>query len=218
VVWLTLLLGLMAADESPPKPPAARLQVEASEPQQELDAPEDESRAELAKVRRIYVDVLTGGESAQQIRDMIMTSLHLSKQFIITEEEGRADAVLKGAGSDEVFTDVFNSSESLNAHTQVGNSNDTSSQRYTSNRSSHSAGMGIGENESRHTEERQHEAIATVRLVNKNGDLIWSTTQESKGAKFLGASADVADKIAKRLATDYRIAKNLKPQTVSPAH
>ncbi len=67
--------------------------------------------------------------------------------------------------------------------------------------------MSIGENESRRTEERKHEAIATVRLVSKDGDVIWSATAESMGGKFLGASADVADKIAKRLVTDYKAAK-----------
>jgi hypothetical protein len=44
--------------------------------------------------------------------------------------------------------------------------------------------------------------MATVRLVNKDGDVMWSTTQESNGAKFRGASADVADKITKQLAAD----------------
>jgi hypothetical protein len=33
--------------------------------------------------------------------------------------------------------------------------------------------------------------------------VIWSTTQESSGAKFRGASADVADKITKQLEADY---------------
>ena len=50
---------------------------------------------------------------------------------------------------------------------------------------------------------RKHEAIATVRLVNKDGDVIWSTIQESNGAKFRGASADVADKIARQLTIDW---------------
>ena len=51
--------------------------------------------------------------------------------------------------------------------------------------------------------ERRHEAMATVRLVNKDGDVIWSTTQESTGARFRGASADVADKITRQLLADY---------------
>ncbi len=65
-----------------------------------------------------------------------------------------------------------------------------------------SLSAGVGENESTKIKERKHEAMATVRLVNKDGDVMWSTTQESNGAKFRGASADVADKITKQLAAD----------------
>jgi hypothetical protein len=61
------------------------------------------------------------------------------------------------------------------------------------------ASTGIGDRESTDIRERKHEAMATVRLVNKDGDILWSTTQESGGAKFRGASADVADKIARAL-------------------
>ena len=50
--------------------------------------------------------------------------------------------------------------------------------------------------------ERKHEVLATVRLVNKDGDVLWSTTQESNGAFSHGASADVAEKIAKQLVAE----------------
>src|SRR5580698_7653109 len=169
--------------------------------------PEEEAAEHLSKVRRIYIAVLTGGDAALQIRDLLMTSLHNSKQFIITEEEDKADAVLKGAGDDDVFTDTFQSSDGLNAHTQIGSGSSEGLRNYSSSSSNHSGGVTIGENESQRTEERKHEAIATVRLVAKDGDVIWSATAESLGGKFRGASADVADKIAKRLVTDYKAAK-----------
>ena len=57
---------------------------------------------------------------------------------------------------------------------------------YSSSSSNHSGAVSIGENDSRRTEERKHEAIATVRLVSKDGDVIWSATAESLGAKFHG--------------------------------
>jgi hypothetical protein len=170
-------------------------------------SPEDEAAQQLSKVRRIYIAVLTGGDDALQIRDLLMTSLHNSKQFIITEDEDKADAVLKGAGDDETFTDTFQSSEGINAHTQIGNSSSEGLRNYSTSSSNHSGGLTIGENESARTEERKHEAIATVRLVAKDGDVIWSATAESMGGKFMGASADVADKISKRLVTDYKAAK-----------
>ena len=43
------------------------------------------------------------------------------------------------------------------------------------------------------------DARITVRLVDPDGDVIWSTTQESRGAKYKGASADAAEKVAKQL-------------------
>jgi hypothetical protein len=64
--------------------------------------------------------------------------------------------------------------------------------------------VGVGDSDSVSIHERKHEAMATVRLVNKQGDVIWSTTQESNGAKFKGASADVADKITRQLVDDYQ--------------
>ena len=77
----------------------------------------------------------------------------------------------------------------------------------TSSRSARSLGSGIGGDESSNIKERRHEALATIRLVSKDGDVLWSTTQESKGAKFHGASADVAEKIAKQLIAEYERAK-----------
>ena len=169
--------------------------------------PEEDSSVQLTKVRRIFVDSLTGGNSAMKIRDLLMSSLQASKLFIITEDEERADAFLKGAADDTTFTDQFASSEGINAHANVTTPGSQSTGSRYSSRTV--AGLGIGENESRKSEERKHEEIATVRLVNKQGDVIWSTTQESLGGKFLGAAADVADKVAKRLAADFRSANKL---------
>ena len=61
--------------------------------------------------------------------------------------------------------------------------------------------MGI--NESSHSTELIDEARLAVRLVmRETGDVIWSTTQESKGAKYKGANADAADKVVKQLLRD----------------
>lgn len=176
-------------------------------PYLEEQTPEQEAAEHLSKVRRIYIAILTGGDAALQIRDLLMTSLHNSKQFVITEDEDKADATLKGAGDDDVFTDTFQSTEGIDAHSQISSGSSQGLRNYANSSSSHSGGLSIGENDSRRTEERKHEAIATVRLVGKDGDVIWSATAESLGAKFMGASADVADKIAKRLVTDYKAAK-----------
>jgi hypothetical protein len=183
-----------------------RLQVERLKIQDETPAAHD-----LTAVRRIYVDVLTGGESAVRIRDMLMASLQKTGLFVVTENQDRADAILKGAADDKTFTDRFHSSDSLDMHTNVGSSDRSSETRYYEEGESHSAGLGIGESESTNIEERKHEAVAAVRLVNRDGDVIWSATEESLGGKFLGSSADVADKIARRITADYRRLQSAPP-------
>jgi len=170
----------------------------------------DDLSDQLPKIKRVFVDRLTGGETAAQMRDLIITALQNSKLFVVTENQERADAFLRGAAEDLIYTDQFKTSENVSMR---GNSSDSegvsSDSRYNgasggnSSRSARSNGSSIGGGESSEVKERKHEALATVRLVNKDGDVLWSTTQESGGAKFHGASADVAEKIAKQLMAEY---------------
>ena len=76
----------------------------------------DDVLAQMAGVKRVYVDRLTGGETAAQMRDLIISSLQGAKLFVVTENTDRADAFLRGAAEDLVYTDNFQSSEGVNAH------------------------------------------------------------------------------------------------------
>lgn len=168
---------------------------------------EEDNLSQLLTVKRVFVDRLGGGETANQVRDMLIASLLATKLFAITENQERADAFLRGSAEDLVFTDTFQSSESLNGSVRIGSNNTSSAKTSTSTLRSPGITTSIGENESSHTAERKHEATAAVRLVKKDGDVIWSTTQESLGAKFRGASADVADKVARQLLADFERAR-----------
>src|SRR5579872_3282454 len=77
---------------------------------------------QLLNVRRVYVDRLTGGETAAQMRDILISSLAASELFIVTENQEHADTILRGAAEDLVFTDVHQSSDSINAHANLGTS------------------------------------------------------------------------------------------------
>jgi len=164
----------------------------------------DASLRQLLTIRRVYVDRLTGGETAAQMRDILISGLENTKLFILTENQERADVVLKGAAEDLVFTESFGSSDSINARVNAG------AGRSSSRSAGPYGGIGAGESESEHSTERRHEAVAAVRLVNKEGDVIWSTTQESLGARFRGASVDVAEKITGKLKEDFERARKLK--------
>jgi hypothetical protein len=191
-----------AAGEAPAASAVVRSQMAVAESPEELPG-------QLLGVKRLFVDRLTGGETALQMRDLILSSLQGAKLFILTENPDRADAFLRGAAEDLIYTDVFQSSDGINAHVGGGeNESSSTSTRFNgagggaSRSSGRNLNATIGEHESLSERERKHEALATVRIVNKDGDVIWSTTQESNGAKFRGASADVADKITRQLSDD----------------
>ena len=197
MIWPPVLLATLGMSTVTAETPPSALAIEES------------SLKQLLQIRRVYVDRLTGGETAAQMRDILLSSLETTNLFVVTENPERADATLKGAAEDLVFTDVHTSSDSINGHTSLGTG------RNTRNTTGLNAGFGIGESESEHSTERRHEAVAAVRLVNKDGDVIWATTQESLGAKFRGASTDVADKITTRLKADFARARMLPPSTIT---
>ena len=192
MIWLAILgLALNASLAAEAPTAAAPAQVE------------EMGLRQLLSIARVYVDRLTGGETAAQFRDILISSLDGAKLFVLTENQDRADVILRGAAEDLVFTDVHTTSDSVSARANLAIGRTGGAGR------SPSAGIGVGESESDHSTDRRHEAIAAVRLINKDGDVIWSTTQESLGAKFRGASADVADKITGRLKEDYDKARKL---------
>jgi hypothetical protein len=182
------ICGLAIAADPPAPPP-----VEAANLRQ------------LLTLHRIYVDRLTGGETAAQMRDILISSMAGARLFILTEKEDKADAVLRGAAEDLVFSEAHQSADGINVHANLSGTRGGYGSHV-----GNAAGVGLGENESEHSVERRHEATAAVRLVNRDGDVIWSTIQESLGAKFRGASSDVAEKITQQLKDDFDKAQRLK--------
>ncbi|MBI5281830.1 MAG: hypothetical protein HY858_09130 [Candidatus Solibacter usitatus] len=163
----------------------------------------DEVAAQLPRLKRVFIDKFGGGEGASQLRDMMIASLQRARVFVVTENAERADAVMRGSAEDLVFTDIYQSNESVGARAGVSVGRGATAR----SRDSASLGAGVSESEGSRIQERKHEASASVRLVNKDGDVIWSTTQESQGAKFRSASADVADKVTRQLLMDMEKAR-----------
>jgi len=179
-------------------------QTEKTTPAHEIDR---QTLVRLLEVRRVYVDRFSGGETAAQLRDMVINSLQATRLFVITESEERSDAILRGSAEDLVFTDTFSSNEGISARANIGAGSDPD--RSSRDRRGRYAGLSVSEDESVRRAVRKHEATVSVRLVAKDGDVLWSATKESLGGKFRGAGADVADRIARQLLSDYRQARAL---------
>jgi curli biogenesis system outer membrane secretion channel CsgG len=140
----------------------------------------------LLKVKRIYVESFGDDTASKQIQAMLINSLSDTKRFMVTENKEKADAVMKGSTLEATSQELHSSSElTVAGRSAIGNAEKST--------------------------ETINEARLAVRLVSNDGDVIWTTTQESKGAKFKGAGADVADKVAKQLLRD--IEKFGKPQS-----
>jgi len=101
--------------------------------------------ADFALVDR---DVLT--VPAEQMRDMLINSLQSTRLFVVTENQDKADATLRGSAEDLVFTEQHTSSEGINAHMNAGTGR-------SSGRSGAGpyGGLSVGENESMHSVERR---------------------------------------------------------------
>jgi len=149
-----------------------------------------ELAAKLLNVKRIYVESFGDDEESKSLQAMVINALDESKRFIVTENKDKADATLKGRSAEKTSQEVHATGEAT-AEASGGR---------------HS-GQAMATQDSKLSTQTIHEARLAVRLVSQDGDVIWSTTQESEGAKFKSSSADVADKVVKQLLHELDKAK-----------
>src|SRR5260370_17733066 len=112
------------------------------------------------------------------MRDLLVRSLEGAKLFVLTDNQERADAILRGGAEDLVFTDVHSSSEGINARANIG----TGRGARTSSSQSVYGGVWVGAKESSHVPGRKRQGVGAVRVGNKDGEAIWSTPRERQGA------------------------------------
>jgi hypothetical protein len=155
--------------------------------------------AELSKVKRVYVDKFTAAEGSEQIRDLLLAALQRSGLFTVTENPERADAFLRGGGQDSIFVEDFQYRDSIDGRVQLGTG------RTSTRTNSRSSAISVGEDDSQRQTERKHEAFAAIRLVNRDGDLIWATTKESRGSKVKSAPVDLVERIVEQLKADFKL-------------
>lgn len=182
---------------------------------------QDSGPAELLKVKRIFVDSFGDDAISKQLQSMVVSALVETKRFKVTENRERADAVLKGVALEKTSQEVHaygegtavggaSGASSGNVSGSIVNGNGTISGSSSGGFSAHNAATS----DSSLNTETINEARLAVRLVNPDGDVIWTSTQESKGAKYKGSSADVADRCVKQLLKDI---DKLQNSLVAPA-
>lgn len=201
LLYLVLSVGLWQSAKQASQNPAPEQQANT----QTNSSPTLDKAKALSKVRRIFVESFGNDLISEQMQAMVISSLTETKRFTVTEDKSKADAILRGISTQRTAqeTHAYGSGTSVGA-ARGGSSSSISGSGGSLSGSAHSgfaAATSAIQDSSVNTETIDN-AHAAVRLVNADGDVIWTTTQESDGAKFKGASADVADKIAKQLTRD----------------
>ena len=214
VFALSLVFGLM---QSPAKtkgtPKNAPVAVEAKPTEEARIDPEIADK--LLKVKRIYVDSFGDDALSKSLQGMVINALTASKRFIVTENKEKADAVLKGGALEKTSQEFHSLGEGAHVATASGGQSSSITGNAAGVSGSSHGGFiarAMGAEDSVASTETVNDARLAVRLVAADGDVIWTTTQESKGAKYKGATADVADKMVKQLLRDLE--KLQKPEGV----
>jgi curli biogenesis system outer membrane secretion channel CsgG len=180
---------------------------------------DEEIAVKFAKVKRVYVENFGDDQASRQAQAMVIDALTKSHRFIVTEKKETADATLKGVGLEKSSQELHASSEATSVSGAAGSHQGSISGSGGSISGSSSGGFvahGAGIADSQASTETINDARMAVRLVSNDGDVLWSTTQESKGAKYKGASADVAEKVVKQLLWDLEKLQSQSKQKASP--
>ncbi len=168
-----------------------------------------EAAGRLVGLKRIYVDSFGDDNVARQLQAMVIDALTASKRFIVTENKDKAEAILKGSALEKTSQEFHALGEGAAAATAAGDHSGSVSGTISdgtgtisgSHRGGFAARAAAAEDSVASTE-TINDAQLAVRLVAPDGDVIWTTTQESKFSKYKSASADVAERVVKQLLHD----------------
>jgi Lipopolysaccharide-assembly len=192
-----IVLGCGFLQQVPAKSTAA------PKPQQTVGAnSQADLAARLLTAKRIYVESFGNDSLNKTLQAMLIDAFTSSKRYIITENKERADLILKGSALEKTSQELH----AIGSATAVA-----SAAGHRSGSVGGFAADGSAIEDSQASTETISDARIAVRLVSPDGDVVWSTTQESKGAKYKSATADVAEKIVKQLLHDIQKLDQPKP-------
>ena len=209
-ITVALMLAFQSPSAAPQKPtplaPPGSPAASANSKREIATKDDPDIENELLHVKRIFVDSFGDDPISKQVQAMVISSLTESKKFVVTENKEKADAVLKGSSLEKTSQELHSSSEATAAGGAAGGHSSSVNGSFvngTGSVSGSSSGGFVSRaasiEDASTSVDTVNDARIAVRLVDNDGDVIWATTQESKGAKYKGATADVADKVVKEL-------------------
>jgi hypothetical protein len=167
----------------------------------------------LCAVKKISVDSFGDDALAKALYGMIINDLAATKKFTITEWPGDADAILRGGAVATTPTESKTSS-GQSTGSGGGQAPGGGGGRGETGGQAPSGGGGQGAPGGAGAAQKPGgtsvivstdnvtDATLAMRIVSKDGTIIWAATKESKGANGKGPIEDVADAIVAQLMTD----------------
>jgi len=174
--------------------------------------PEPQVPPRLAQIKRVCVQNFGADVLGQQAQEIIIAKLFESKKFSLTEDCDRADFIMKGSVAER--TSLLSRSESEGFGFATSGSASQSSRSGGTGSSSSVSGASSGSaHESLSSSEAKTEAVVTLRIVDKDGEIIWATIQESPTGKSKGAITLAAEQVVRRLLRDKERAEKQAKET-----
>lgn len=174
----------------------------------------EEADVRLAQVRRVCVQSMGNDVLGIQVQEMVIARLFQTKRFSLTENCEKADYVLKGSITERSEHASRSESEGIGFGQAASGSSSSSSRVGSVGSSSSSSGsVRVSGNayENLSSSEIKQEAAITLRIVDRDGEIIWATSQESSEGKSKGAIGLATEQAVRRLLRDIeRAEKQLK--------
>jgi len=182
-------------------------------PKQSAPAVEAAADPRLAQVKRICVQNFGDDVLGVQAREMVIAKLFESRRFSLTENCEKADFVLKGSITERNDRTFRSESEGVGFGVSASGAQ-SSGAGSTRSGTAASAGVRGDARESLSSSEVKQQAAVTMRLVDKDGEILWATSQESTGGKTKGAIGDAADRAVRKFLRDL---ERTEKQSAAPA-
>lgn len=172
--------------------------------------PEPTVDPRLLQVKRICIQKLGEDALGTQVQEMVIAKLFESKRFSMTENCDRADFVVKGSITERSERTFRSESEGIGFGERLSHSESQSSRvGSVGGSTSSSAAVAVtgSQHESLSSSEVKQQAAVTLRVVDKQGDILWAISLESTGGKTKGAIGDAAERAVRRLLRDIERAE-----------
>jgi hypothetical protein len=181
-------------------------------PKETTPPSEPAANPRLLQVKRVCVQNFGDDALGVQAREMVIARLFESKRFSLTENCEKAEFVLKGAVTERNDRAFREESEGVGFGVSAGASDSSGAGVNRTGTSASASARGDTRETLASSETKQHAAV-TMRLVDKDGEILWAASLESTGGKTKGAIGDAAERAVRKFLRDLERAEK---QSTSP--